>query len=126
MSIKINKNDKEYPLGFVPQSLYDTIAELSEDSGWLETTSLSGNTVKYRKIGNLVAIRRGTTASIQTNTETTIGTLPTGFRPIANAGFGVRSEQSGTAQINVSTNGNVSIVSSANFIPAYYCTFFAD
>lgn len=30
MSIKINKNNKEFPLGFVPQSLYDDVAELKE------------------------------------------------------------------------------------------------
>jgi hypothetical protein len=30
MSIKINKNGKEYPLGFVPQSLYDDVEDLKD------------------------------------------------------------------------------------------------
>ena len=30
MSIKINKNGKEYDLGFVPQSLYDDVKDLKE------------------------------------------------------------------------------------------------
>lgn len=30
MSIKINKNNKEYPLGVIPQSLYDDVEELKD------------------------------------------------------------------------------------------------
>lgn len=30
MSMKVNKNGKEYDLGFVPQSLYDDVEELKE------------------------------------------------------------------------------------------------
>jgi hypothetical protein len=30
MSIKINKNNKEYDLGFVPQSLYDDVEDLKD------------------------------------------------------------------------------------------------
>ena len=30
MSVKINKNDKEYPIGVIPQSLYDDVEDLKD------------------------------------------------------------------------------------------------
>lgn len=35
MSIKINKNNKEYPLGVIPQSLYDDVEDLKNKVGLL-------------------------------------------------------------------------------------------
>ena len=46
MSIKINKNGKEYDLGFVPQSLYDDVANLKEIiKKKTFTTSTDGNKI---------------------------------------------------------------------------------
>lgn len=70
-------------------SVEETVEELlnaEEDTGWLDLPLASGiqaysnaQTPKYRKIGKIVFIR-GAVTNIQ-NRDTTIATLPAGFRP---------------------------------------------
>ena len=40
MSIKINKNDKEYPLGVIPQSLYDDVEDLKDEINEIKDKSI--------------------------------------------------------------------------------------
>lgn len=51
MSIKINKNGKEYDLGFVPQQLYDDVEDLKEKKAEIElfhdTITASDTNIHY-------------------------------------------------------------------------------
>lgn len=70
-------------------SVEETVEEIlnaEEDTGWIDLTLASGveaynsgQTPKYRKIGKIVFIR-GAVKNIQ-DRDTTIATLPVGFRP---------------------------------------------
>lgn len=59
MSIKINKNGKEYDLGFIPQSLYDDVANIYDDVESFTPTANSGCTITTvhnaftKKVGHL-------------------------------------------------------------------------
>lgn len=99
----------------------------NDDSGWLTTTAVNGNTVYYRKIRNQVWVRRGSIGTSSANTLTTIATLPSGYRPIANLQFAILSSSSDHGDVVVKADGTVqSKCTYANTIPAFYVTFLID
>lgn len=79
MSLKINKNGKEYDLGFVPQSLYDDVEDLKdaiEKSEWSELFTLNAN-VRYRYNSHiLIVYPTGAESSLGVWGSSTLGTLP--------------------------------------------------
>ena len=54
------------------------------DSGWQTTTAVNGNTLKYRKIGNQVWLKKGTAGTLTAGAWNTVANLPDGFRPATN------------------------------------------
>lgn len=108
----VKKDGVDYPVGVIPQSLYDTIAELSEDSGW---NTLSGYT-KYRKIGSVVTLGVNILDDFNAGYNT-IGTLPEGYRPsITIYGF-VGYESANTVWtlelLRIGTDGTVKVYTPA-------------
>lgn len=122
MSVKINKNGKEYPLGVIPQSLYDDVFDLKDDSGWQNLTT-AYNIAKYRKKGLIVEImiRVLNDSDIPSQTAVTVGTLPEGYRPsIVIYGTGnVGSTGNELAYIYVDTSGVVQIVNTSSSTQRY-------
>lgn len=96
--------------------LADSLANITEDSGWLLTGS-----VAYRKVGNTVYVVRGGAVTIAANTETTIATLPVGYRPTV---YPFHVGLNKTSYINVTLDGKVNAyVEGANYIPPFYCSY---
>ena len=53
----------------------------SSDTGWTETTAVSGNKFEYRKINNIVFLRPKTNGTLNADSKAEVGRLPEGFRP---------------------------------------------
>ncbi len=99
------------------------------DSGWKSASGNDGNVVYYRKIGNIVYVRRGVTGTVPINTPTVIGILPEGYRPINVASFTLRAEPTTFTSLMIYANsGEISLSTSANsdYIPAFYISFLAN
>lgn len=115
--------------GLSATDVQGAVDELATDSGWLTTTAVNGNTVKYRKIGKQVWIRRGSVGTIDANTSTTIGILPSGYRPVSIFQFGIISEESGGdyGQLIVRDTGVIQYRGRwANTVGSFYVSFLID
>lgn len=80
MSIKINKNNKEYDLGFVPQSLYDDVEDLKDAMDTTELTVTPANgTIQagsVKRKDDMVVINLRYVSTSATAVGDTIITLP--------------------------------------------------
>lgn len=99
------------------------------DSGWKTASGDDGNLVYYRKIGNIVYVRRETTGTVPLNTPTVIGILPVGYRPNNVCTFVIRADSEGFTWFTIEANtGKIVITTTvtANYIPAFYISFLAN
>lgn len=95
-----------------------TSSDLPQDSGWKEATLTSDFVAynstfvnQYRKIGKIVFVEGGVkpTAQITANSETTIFTLPSGYRPSKQIIIICQGSGMNRWCLTVNTNGNVTI-----------------
>ena len=68
MSMKVNKNGKEYPIGVIPQSLYDDVEDLKEASKYSTTEHKVGKWIDgsdlYEKTVSCGALPNATSKDI--------------------------------------------------------------
>lgn len=109
-----------------------TVGSELEDTGWQTTTATSaGGSVKYRKVNGVVFVTRNVSGTIATNTWTTLGTLPQGYRPTSLMQVVISSEEeSGVfrhAEMQIKTDGSVDYRCSwtSNYVAPFQISFVA-
>jgi hypothetical protein len=98
------------------------------DSGWKIASGNDGNTVSYRKIGNIVYVTRKNIGTVPLNTPTVIGVLPEGYRPTNASNFTIRADSTAFTWLSIDSNGEIRLITTAvaNFIPPFCISFLAN
>lgn len=132
MSIKINKNGKEYDLGFIPQSLYDDVEDLKDavrtisqaEASIIDTSKIFGvNSCK--RSGNVVTVElRCNSYGISSLSVENIATIDAKYIPDHQIFFDVLCLDSngypnGTVLGTIATNGTVSIITGSNAVTGF-------
>lgn len=97
-----------------------TIKNSLSDTGWIDV----GANVKYRKVGNIVCVLVHGSYSVSDNSWNNLGTIPSGFRPIAEIQNAIISTVTYRCTIDVNTNGEVLVL--GNIAVTGNIFFFAD
>ena len=96
-----------------------------EDTGWLTTdTGSAGFSVRYRKVGKTVHLRRGVNGTIEANTWKYVAVLPEEYAPKEVLEFNASIENQ-TFIIKIETSGLIAYYSSNtyNYIPVYEVSY---
>lgn len=98
----------------------------NNDSGWLTTTAVNGNTLKYRKIGNQVWLKKGTAGTLTAGAWNTVANLPSGFRPATNLVDCTYYKSPTYQSVLILTTGVVQLVADTASIYDFCISFLVD
>lgn len=122
VTLYLQKSNKE-PVNGVTNSVIK-----GNDSGWKVASGNDGNAVSYRKIGNIVYVKRKNIGTVPINTSTVIGILPEGYRLNNFANFVVRADSEALTTISIDNTGEIKLKTTAvaNFIPPFCISFLTN
>lgn len=104
----------------IVDALNEVNTKIPTSSEWISTTPIDNNTVRYKKYGDIVTVKRGVTGTAPANENTVIAKLPEDIKPSGTMQFLIDNG----LYVIIKDDGDVVIKTpTANYIPAFGITY---